>query len=263
MTSAGEFEVSARNHAYTLPGVYSIGIYPVFADSLIRAYLPTVTDYEHCSDDSDEQYALKNKIVVLEIPPKFASASGITCDEVVSGGYPSYVDSVQCHVSAGSYKIARVDWDFGDGSEIVSISIDGTSATDYNVGTTTAVWPFGGRVTTGYMNGNPSTECSANAEGEYLRYDPRDWVLRHEYYPTTFDEIASGYVISCSAFAENTNTCVVASATVFLDPKALLPDFSDVEGSIELVDVRTDSSGKTNVVLQSEKADRLYVNRVE
>ena len=273
------------DHVYTMPGLYSVGISPIFDKERIRKYMPTVTDYEDCAESTLVKSASGCCILVVEIPPKFEETS-ITCNEGnAKNEHPSVVTEIRPHVIAGSYPISRIDWDFGDGSEILTISTEGYkeykkdvignlgpgSFVKYQTKTSTA-YPMKDLYTSaenGYMNGNPirndfESKMTSGWEYErnsYGRLDARDYNVTHVYTRTHVTDHPGGYDLKCSAYAENTNTCVTACVRV-LSGGAGLPDFDRVEGYVEMVDVRSDSTFETNVVMQSQKNDRLYVNRI-
>jgi len=71
-------------------------------------------------------------------------------------------------------------------------------------------------------------------------------------------------VITVSAYAENTNTCTVASAKVLSGTGAALPPYAltEGEGGVELVDIRSGVQSDTNLVLQSAQQDRMYFNKL-
>lgn len=276
------------DHVYTLPGLYSVGISPEFDRERIRRYMPTVRDYEYCAEDTLKNSASGCCVLVVEIPPKFKQSRGIDWVEPSSmDGKETVVTGIHANVIAGSYPISRIDWDFGDGSKILTISTEGFRVNNKDVinnfgyGTVNYdtelndVHPMVDdaqhTISNGYLNGNPKRNCneckmSSEDEFEYPRYpyarlDARDYKIDHKYVRTSVDDHPNGYTIKCSAYAENTNTCVVYEQPV-LENGAGLPDFDDEEGFIEMVDIRSDSTTSTNVVLQSHNEDRLYVNRI-
>lgn len=269
----GRTPVVSGDHVYTLPGLYSIGIAPEFDVQRITTYMPTVTNYEDCVESTLRRSASGCCVLVVELPPKPINIT-YSKESETSGAssHPSVLTDIIASFKAGSYPISRVDWDFGDGSDIMTISTEGykvlsgdvignrgsgSEFVDYTTDTTTAV-PFGeDNVSDGYLVGNPNT---AVHDAGYLRHDCRNYKLSHIYTRTSVDDHPNGYVITCSAYAENTNTCAVVSASVFPNG-AGLPHFDEVEEYVEMSDVRSDDTGETNIVLQSAKEDRLYVNR--
>lgn len=263
-------------HTYTLPGLYSVGISPEFDTQRITTYMPTVVGYEDCVDTTLRRSASGCCVLVVEIPPK---SNGITYDsaseKVASATHPSLLKKIKASFIAGSYPISRIDWDFGDGSEIMTISTEaykivdkdvsgnetGSPPTSYTNATTTAVKVSGqSTACSGYFIGNPDGGGTWSAG--YHRWDCRNYELDHVYTRTSVDDHPNGYIIRCSAYAENTNTCAVQTKVVFSPSGAGLPHFDEVEEYVEMSDVRSDHTGETNIVLQSKNENRLYVNRV-
>ena len=280
-TSAGDTLSISGSHIYVMPGLYSIGIAPDFNTAWIKKYMPTVTDYEECMDTIMADTASGCCVLVVENPPKFNNNSPIVTGNISNvGEHPTTITDMSVNVSAGSYPISRIDWDFGDNTKILSISTEGykTGAkdgkstkdvigndgndailVDYTTDCTTAVTASVANVTYGTMYGHKNHD---EVSLTYDRWDARNYSVSHTYTRTNFDDHPNGYIIKVSAYAENTNTCVTASAAVLTDHGAQLPVYDVAEGDIELVDARTDEQEAANIVLQSEKDSRLYVNRV-
>lgn len=262
-------------HVYVMPGLYSVGIAPDYNTAWIKKYMPTVdpSDYDNCLDDLMARSASGCCILVVENPPKFDETTPIATGSVENPGeHPTRVVNMFVNVKAGSYPISRVDWDFGDGTEILSIStegykvnpttkdvIGGTELVNYNTKYSSANPTKTANITYGTLYGHAHHNEQMKS---YSRWDARNYSVDHTYVRTSFNDHPNGYVISVSAYAENTNTCVTASARILGDNGAKLPDYNRTEGDIELVDVRSDESEMANIVFQSEKESRLYVNRV-
>ena len=286
------------DHVYTLPGLYSVGISPEFDKERIRRYMPTVRDYEYCAEETLKKSASGCCVLVVEIPPKFETRGFDWVEPPPEERKKvTEVSGFHANVRAGSYPISRIDWDFGDGSEILSISTEGYRVKDKDV-----IENFGygyvnydselntirrdlpesalHKTTTGYLNGNSKRNCFECKDSDdnsfeyernpYDRRDARDYLINHKYIRTNIDDgilthqdgtTGYGYMVRVSAYAENTNTCVVYEYPI-LTGGVGLPDFDEEEGFVEMVDIRTDSTTETNVVLQSKKEDRLYVNRI-
>lgn len=266
---------ASGTHTYVMPGLYSVGLAPDYNTAWIKKYMPTVdpSDYDDCLDDLMAKSASGCCILVVENPPKFNETMPINLGRVANPGqHPTKVVDMSVNVKAGSYPISRIDWDFGDGTEILSIStegykvnpetkdvIGGTVLVDYNTEYSSAKPVKTSNITYGTMYGH--SHHNEQMKG-YSRWDARNYSVDHTYVRTSFNDHPNGYVISVSAYAENTNTCVTASARILGDNGAKLPDYNIIEGDIELVDVRSDESEMANIVFQSEKESRLYVNRV-
>ena len=265
------------SHVYVMPGLYSIGIAPDFNTAWIKKYMPTVTDYEDCMDTIMADSASGCCVLVVENPPKFDESTPITTGSVANPGkHPTIVSGMTANVIAGSYPISRIDWDFGDGTKILSISTEGYKIdpntkdvignksgsavlVDYNTDCTSASPIKSANITYGTMYGHTH---HSEPTLTYNRWDARNYSISHTYTRTNFDDHPNGYVVTVSAYAENTNTCVTASTRVLTDFGSELPHYDVVEGDIELVDTRSDEIEMTNIVLQSDKGSRLYVNRV-
>lgn len=256
-----------------MPGVYSIGIAPEFDEDRIRNYMPTVVGYEDCIDSSLYANSSGCCVVVVELPPKFDAENPISHNNI-SDAYPTVITGIHANVSGGSYPISRIDWDFGDGTEILSISTEAAKIKDrdvsgnthenytvYETDCTTATRLKSGYIFTsnGYFNGNGLAGGSA-----YDRSAASNWEVAHIYNRTMVDDHPDGYVITVSAYAENTNTCTVASAKVLSGTGAALPPYAltEGEGGVELVDIRSGVQSDTNLVLQSAQQDRMYFNKL-
>ena len=271
-----EYKVVSGDHVYTMPGVYSVGIAPEFDSERIRRYMPTVLDFEECIDNSLNGSISANCIVVVEIPPKFDEQNAISTRSVNTLEFRTVVKDIVPNVTAGSYPISRMDWDFDadeehKGTDTLTISTEGfyqlykdvkdnkrpaAKQVVYKTPTTTAYL----RTNVGNQS-NYENYLIGNHLDPYRRYPAHKWSIDHTYVRSSVEDHKSGYIISCSAYAENTNTCVTASAAI-LPSGAGLPDFNVEEGKIEMVDIRTDTSFESNYVLQNTKDDRLYIDRV-
>ncbi len=273
-TSAGNTLHIDGSHIYVMPGLYSIGIAPDFNTEWVKKYMPTVKDYEECMDTIMADTASGCCVLVVENPPKINKISTGTVAN--PNEHPTIITGISADIKAGSYPISRVDWDFGDGTPVLSISTEGykiakdtkdvvgnnnSSAVfvDYNTEYSSAS-PVGiPNITYGTMYGHTN---HPEPTLTYNRFDARRYTISHKYVRTSFDDHPNGYVITVSAYAENTNTCVTAYERVLTTSGSKLPDYNITEGDIELVDTRMDEQEKANIVLQSENGSRLYVNRV-
>ena len=162
-------------HTYTMPGTYNVNYCvqdSAFTQSCCaRSATPTTNFY----------------ILVKEIAPitNFTISddtySGFTTSLTGSNPFTIYVCSSAIHT--GSFGIGRIDYDFGDGSDVETFTR----------------YPF--MATTN----NGTTAYNINAFGDSL--DPRNYVIPHIYASTT----PQTYNISLTAYADNTNTSSVCA----------------------------------------------------
>lgn len=240
------------SHVYVMPGVYSVGLYPNFDVERISSVMGDIP-WSYCVDDAmrNRQSVSADCVMLREIPPKGGAIAWTTPIDMTS--YPTVVSGISVvGLSSGSFPIARMDWDFGDGSEIVSTSryfsdtYSGIETED-----TSGTW-VDEIEDTNYWIG-----VSA---GPYPERDPRKLTYNHRYVRTSVGEYPNGYVVSVTAFASNTDTSLVLTAAL---PPAALPVFSDIEGSIKIVDSKLEMDGNSLFMFESEKRGELYTVRTK
>jgi hypothetical protein len=283
--------IVSGDHVYTMPGLYSIGISPEFDTETIRRFMPTVGDYEDCVEETLRRCTSSCCVLVVELPPQITGEPYNGRSDVfemkydyITKDFPTVVYGMQADVKAGSYPISRMDWDFdygdptteysGRGKDTISISTEGfyqnnKDVKDNKITTKRKLVQYRTPTTSAYLRpfSDASTPCDGYLIGankqSYLRKLAKDWRVDHTYRRTSFDDHPGGYFVSCSAYAENTNTCVSAVYHV-LPSGGGLPEFKKEEGMMEMVDIRTDQTYEVNMVFQNTKPEdtRLYVNRV-
>lgn len=283
--------IVSGDHVYTMPGLYSIGISPEFDTETIRRFMPTVGDYEDCVEETLRRCTSSCCVLVVELPPQITGEPYNGRSDVfemkydyITQDFPTVVYGMQADVKAGSYPISRMDWDFdygdpateysGRGKDTISISTEGfyqnnKDVKDNKITTKRKLVQYRTPTTSAYLRpfSDASTPCDGYLVGankqSYLRKLAKDWRVDHTYRRTSFDDHPGGYFVSCSAYAENTNTCVSAVYHV-LPFGGGLPEFKKEEGMMEMVDIRTDQTYEVNMVFQNTKPEdtRLYVNRV-
>ena len=256
------------SHVYTMPGLYSLYFdydyltgskpghdYSDVADAI--KILDMFTE-ESCTD----QPALRNKFMLVEIPPRFTGQIIIGDRQENESGTELTINGITVKdvLVAGSYPIERIDWDFGDGTPIFTLYkndyIDDLTRSDE--------WDFADKSTSGthcpegtgftFLNG-----CSAG-----LIYEPfvEDYTIQHTYYRTNVDT-GYMYTISCTAYAENTHTSAATSITIkgFENP---YPSFDKIEGEVRVVDTRNyGGPDDTIIVFNSSNSGELYHVKVE
>tara|TARA_R110000765_G_scaffold168497_1_gene273541 strand:+ start:7751 stop:12004 length:4254 start_codon:yes stop_codon:yes gene_type:complete len=182
------YETTGR-HTYVMPGFYNITLRSVSSADQI----------DHVSNCTGLEKSMY--VYVEEIDP----IAGVSAN-VVSGSSPLTVDfTLSPYTTAGSFPICRIDWDFGDDTEILTLS---------------------------RYNSSAYTAYESNAA--YEASDPRNVIVSHEY-NRTLTTISSIYVASVSVYACNTNT--VATTSMEIGPIAL-ETLSVNEGDIHLVESR-------------------------
>lgn len=195
------------SHDYTMPGLYNITLVP---------YTSSPNGYiSQCFGETRELC-----VYVQEIPPSDFDISILSGDTNVS---PVSVLVSATGLSAGSFPICRIDIDFGDKSEILSVSR--LMSSEY----------------LDYIKNNM-----------YEDADPRNVVFEHTYMRTNY-HTPDTYTISMSAYACNTTTMV--TATKEFGPIST-PSFEVVEGDLHLVDNQI-STVEDNVLLVFEGTKQL------
>ena len=236
-------------HVYVMPGVYSVGLYPQFDVERISAVVQGVP-FEQCLEESDRngRATSANCVMLRELPPR---GGEIVWDTIDSDQYPTVVSGISVvGLSSGSFPIARLDWDFGDGSEIVTISRYLSGSYDGILSeSTTGKW----------------VDISVNAnywigvDGvSYDERDPRNINFTHKYERTELLSYPEGYIVSLTAFASNTDTSFVLTASL---PSAALPTFSDIEGDITLIDSKLERDDSSMFMFESKKEGQIFTLR--
>ena len=172
---------SAPSHTYTIPGTYNVTycVQPnttFSASCCARSATPSTSFY----------------ILVKEIDPNAsftisASASAGFFNSL-TGMSPFTVYANPCSIHLGSFDIGRIDYDFGDNSNIETV-------TRYPLLSTT----------------NNGTITYNSGLSIYDLNDPRNYIVPHQY----VSNIQQTYNISMTAYANNTNTasvCAIGSA---------------------------------------------------
>lgn len=166
-------------HTYTMPGTY---------DVTLCAQASNTQTQDCCARFIDQQFY----IYVEEIPPACCfvmktDATQWTTAPYISGDSPMTLYTLASCVTAGSFPICKIDYDWGDGSPVESVS----------------------RVSalTGTSLGTPITSTMQNSDD---MKDPRFFIVPHHY---TYTEPAptTSYTIGMTAYACNTNTAAVCT----------------------------------------------------
>lgn len=236
-------------HVYVMPGVYSVGLYPQFDMERISAVIQGVP-FEQCLEESERngRATSANCVMLRELPPR---GGEIVWDTIDPEQYPTVVSGISVvGLSSGSFPIARLDWDFGDGSEIVTISRYLSGSYDGILSeSTTGMWVY--------------TSADANywigVEGvSYDERDPRNMNFNHKYERTELLSYPDGYIVSLTAFASNTDTSFVLTASL---PSAALPKFSDIEGDITLIDSKLERDDSSMFMFESKNEGQIFTLR--
>ena len=171
-------------HTYVMPGVYDVTL-------CVQA---SNTSTQDCSVNYAN--AGNFQVYVEEILPQCCyqmSLSSLTgWGGVISGTASLTVYFNASCIIPGSFPIGRLDWDFGDGSEIQSVSRSPYSST--------------------LKDGTPIT-LQTLISGVFPINEPRDYIVRHTYdVPGSIN--SSTFNVSLSVYACNTNTMVSCSGGV-------------------------------------------------
>ena len=158
-------------HTYVMPGIYDVTL-------TVKASNTSTQDICACYTDVDQYY-----VYVEEIPPRccFELRNDTTVLSAISGISPTTIYANATCVTAGSFPICRLDWNFGDGTIETVTRIPTPTATN---------------------NGTVLTYISAFAEDVN---DPRNYIVPHSFVVDT----ATGYsnfTVNLSVYACNTNT---------------------------------------------------------
>lgn len=183
-------------HVYVMPGVYNVTL--------------TVEASNTSTPDICSKYVALDDfyIYVEELPPtcgflhSLSSTSGWTVSTLDTGlQSPQTIYYNLSAAQTGSFPIGRIDLDFGDGSDIVSI---------YRI-----------PLTETYLDGTSSINISNISPIPFAEDldDPRNKLIQH-----TFNSYytASSFTVSMSAYASNTNT-VGKGCTLDIENVAALP----------------------------------------
>lgn len=176
-------------HTFIMPGFYDITLLPVVS-------APMSNYVSNCHGLQKHMH-----VYVEEILPKVRFNTSTHF-----GDSPLLITFNPSAVSAGSFPICRLDWDFGDDSPIITISR--LMSAEY---------------------GN-YVQLSAFADPS----DPRNVLVSHEY-SRTLASHAENYTVTLSAFACNTNTMVASSLVIGpINPMNLVQN----EGDVHLIENR-------------------------
>ena len=80
----------------------------------------------------------------------------------------------------------------------------------------------------------------------------------HKYERTELLSYPDGYIVSLTAFASNTDTSLVLTASL---PSASLPTFSDIEGDITLIDSKLERDDNSVFMFESKKEGQIFTLR--
>lgn len=231
-------------HTYIMPGLYSVRAKAEFAYGRIPTYWWDEID-ANCNMDTGKKYV----VLVKEIMPKNPTVSG---SEPSSVGGSVFMD-FKFDVTAGSFPICNVVWDFNDGTELLKLTRntdDGYAPSSIIIDRTTAIYVGSGDHISFDNKSNQYGALDASAgsayessgvsgrfhAGIYPEFDPRDWVITHEFQRSALTD-KDHFVVSANAYVCNTETRVYGTYEVFPDDVPM-PDFKDAEGDVRLIDTR-------------------------
>ncbi len=181
------------NHTYVMPGIYTV--------TLTVESSCTGTESLCAKFDEMEQFY----VYVREISPQCslsASTHSLTgFGSSVSGTSPLNVYFTTSSVIAGSFPICRIDVNFGDGTNVESITRS--------------------PVVTSIMNHTSSVNLINISAYPDVIYDLRNWIIPHTY--TAYNDIST-FATSISVYACNTNTISQCLSTITIGPITPLPD---------------------------------------
>jgi hypothetical protein len=205
------------DHTYTMPGVYDLSIYAKTREPTVSTR--TSATSANCAD------LVKNFVVVVhEIPLTacftFGPSANLFNNIPVSGVSPVTVYFNPSCTQTGSFPICKIVWDFGDGSDLVTISR---------------------YVSTSFTNIINSSAYDLDIN------DPRNIIVYHDYSISNNIE-CSTYVATMTAFACNTDSYDMYSAQVV---NVEIPTLADDLGDVHLIANRIPNK-KDDVVLTFE-----------
>lgn len=242
----GKLAVSST-HTYVMPGIYKPSVH--------LSYNTDRTRTEFAEEMEECEFPTIPIVMVKEILPKnpkidrmgLSSVDGVTTMEF------------SFSARAGSYPFADVVWDFDDGTKPMKLSrnVEDGYAEGVIVGDrTTAVYvgPYNvdelvvsgmdyGSLdlnSTSSVSGLPNTAAVPYPDGMYPGFDPRDWVVYHEYTRTCAEDRYQ-YVVSAMGYVCNTETMTIATYVTSADELGM-PEFRKTEGEVKLIDARTFSN---------------------
>lgn len=244
-------------HTFVMPGLYSVKATGEFDFQRIPDYWH---DYirNNCKMDVPKKYV----VLVKEIMPKNPKITVTNTEETSSG---STFKTMKFDVTAGSFPLCNVVWDFDDGSEKLrltrntdggyapsSIEIEGTTAT--YIGRADFRKLVGGGTQYGALDASAGNKAATGqitsyVNGVYPEFDPRDWLVRHEFKRTSVLDKAQ-FMVSAMGYVCNTESLTYATYLTSAG-EIDMPDFKETEGEVRLIDVRL--KGKDdNVVMTLE-----------
>lgn len=188
------------SHTYVMPGVYTVTLY-------VNASTTSTQD-----SYSQTNSAMEFSVYVEEIPP--SACVGLTSSysvdvgdystTTIAGSSPLTIYFNTSCTLAGSFPICRLDFDFGDGSTIQTIT---------RIPAVTSI-----------MDGVSSVALTSLNYSHYVA-DPRNYVARHTYSTNSYS--TTSFTVSMSAYACNTNTVDVVTLSNVVGP--VVPEFTGLD----------------------------------
>lgn len=229
-TSVGPCITASGVHVYTIPGIYGVALHP-YVDYDSTRYV--ASSFE--SECEDLEYILStpaastNCLLLKEITMRGGEISSAG----MSQPFPTTISGFRVDgLTAGSYPIGKMDWDFGDGSPIVSVS----------------------RYTTANYDSDEWVNSYPNESDER---DPRNFTPSHVYRRTAVGDHPDGYTVSVTAYACNTHSSKIITAAI---PPASLPLFSETEGDLRLLDNRVFGvNDETMLTFEGVSSKQIYI----
>lgn len=168
-------------HTYVMPGIYDVTLTVKASNTetsdICSRYIETTNFY----------------VYVKEIPQQccyeVSSVSG-TGDISLTGTSPWTINFIPSCISAGSFPIGKLSWNFGDGTPIESYTrVPASTASDIG------------------------TELIYTSSFSTDIVDVRNWAIPHVYQLTSYDtQISATYNITLSTYAANTNTLIACTS---------------------------------------------------
>lgn len=214
-------------HVYTMPGLYDVSIYartrrPVY----IGGSIP-ISSTVNC-DELVKNYIVYAKEIIPSACFTFGTEITAMGNTAITGVSPQTIYFNPSCTNTGSFAICKIVWDFGDGSELLTISR--VLSSDISMWTNTSSF-------------------SADLE------DPRNIIVNHEYTRTN-NLMASTISASMSAFACNTNTESVVIQEV---ATLTLPSLANDLGEVHLIANRIpNDTENTMLTFESQKNTKLF-----
>ena len=244
-----------NTHEFVMPGIYK-------ARAIMRYDMERIPDFWHgelssCDGNGDGEYY----VIVQEIFPKNPI---VHLKSSYEGDDGATVCKLKFDVSAGSFPIEDVVWDFADGTEKLKLTRNtdgGYRPKRIETKYTTAVYIGDSSIDRYYPSGVDYGALDSSAglhyasaghagqfsPGVYPEFDPRQWEVTHKFYRTSVEDVNT-LIVSAVGYVCNTNSMTIGTCPITV---SAMPDFKTVEGVVRVVDTRL-ASENDNLIITME-----------